>query len=644
MKEKSWAYHSPEFECDKFNTEMMKYSPWSGHRVFAYDLVANFQPEKIVELGSYYGCSAFSFLQAIKDLGLDTEFFGIDTWSGDGFTSADYQEDIYSAYKLVQDSCFEKQRANMLRMTFDNAASMFSNESIDLLHIDGSHTYEDVKHDFYTWKDKVKNTGIILFHDVSDDKLYGKVMGSHLFWEEVKEAYPYTMEFPFSFGLGILFYDKAYFEMFKESVSMTHYQQIVNHGDVINKDVIRKAYFERRDLKRYIHSLEQQVQISQTHLGAYEKSVSDKDTYIRQLEQQIEKLTFECQDTYTKYQKAIKGYEDDICILTKSVSEKESYIEELVLTIQQYEIDHQKQVTYIEELTAGIEKYAADQRVAQEYIAKLEKTVRDLNEAIARYQSDIDTVRAFLEGEKQDYKGTLQEKEQYISELEQSIMSINRLVGEKEAYISELKMAISSYEITCKKKDEYIQELSQTIEKYKTTVTGKEAYIAELERAIGEYNKTTDSKNEYIEELKQTILKYSKSVNGKDEYIDSLECALEDYKVLVQGKDGYISSLERKLELVSEDERKSEITITELQAHIDEISLAYKKCRSELIESQETNTALRRRQNEIEYQNIDMQKSMEYTYEVLEKYKREMSQSIIGRHFIKRVEKKNEQS
>lgn len=644
MNERTWVYYSPEFESDKYNTEMMKYSPWSGHRTFAYDLVANYQPGKIVELGSYYGCSAFSFLQAIKDMGLNTEFYGVDTWCGDDFTAVDYREDIYGAYKQVQDSCFSGQHSNMMRMTFDDAVAMFSDASIDILHIDGSHTYEDVKHDFYTWKDKVKTTGIILFHDISNDKLFGAVMGSHMFWEELKQSFPYTVEFPFSFGLGVLFLDQGCYNAFMESVSLMHYQQLVNREDVLNKDVIRKCYFEKRDLKKYIQSLEKQVRVSQTHLGKYEKDVSEKDKYIRQMEEKISQLTTECRDTYINSQTAIKAYERDLRAVYKEVSDKNSYIEELKVAIEAYDLDQKKRSAYVEELQAGIRNYKTDQMTKQRYIVQLENTIQELNKAVAHYQKDIETVKAFAEGEKQDYQTTLCDKERYIEELEQMVESSNRLSEEKSAYISELKAAISSYEESCRKKDEYAHELVQAIDKYRVTVAGKECYIADMEKTISEFNHAAMLKERYIEELKQTIQKYISTLQGKEEYIASLQNAIEDYGALVRGKDDYISILERKNELASDNYQKMQNMMTELQLCSEELSRDYHNCRSEMSDLMETNAALLRRQKELEYQSVDMQKTIELSYDMLRLYKNEMSQTIIGRHFIRRMERKNEQS
>lgn len=96
---KNWDYEKPKFECDEINGDLLIYAPWSGHRNFIYDFVKYYNPEKFVELGSHYGCSSFAILQAIKDFGLDTEFYAIDTWEGDSLTVYGEKEHVYEAYK-----------------------------------------------------------------------------------------------------------------------------------------------------------------------------------------------------------------------------------------------------------------------------------------------------------------------------------------------------------------------------------------------------------------------------------------------------------------------------------------------------------------------------------------------------------------
>jgi hypothetical protein len=46
-------------------------------------LLINTKPKRIVELGTEKGTSLFTFAQAIKDLNLECELIGIESWEGD---------------------------------------------------------------------------------------------------------------------------------------------------------------------------------------------------------------------------------------------------------------------------------------------------------------------------------------------------------------------------------------------------------------------------------------------------------------------------------------------------------------------------------------------------------------------------------
>ena len=373
MGSKLWVYHTPDFESDKLNLEMMKYSPWSGHRRFVYDLVANIRPECIVELGSYYGCSAFTFLQALKDFDMKSYFYAIDTWEGDSFTENDYKENIYDSYKNIQEKLFASQNAIMKRMTFDQACCDFEEESIDLLHIDGSHTYEDCRHDFETWFAKVSKKGIILFHDISDDRLDGELLGSHLFWQEIKEQFPFTLEFPYSFGLGVLFLDEILYRQVQTVISFEYYQQLENHVAVSNKDVIRKQYFELRDAKKYIDFLKEQFSISQSYLHEYERNQKQKEAYIQELESANKRLESLCQDNRTEICRLNTEYETNIEAYRRDNAAKDKYITELLETIQKYEATVTAKDRYIEELEKAISDFKKTILGKDQYIEKLSK-------------------------------------------------------------------------------------------------------------------------------------------------------------------------------------------------------------------------------------------------------------------------------
>lgn len=193
----TWAYHSPVFEYETFFNDITY--AWAGHKCFAYDLVRNIKPQRIVELGTYKGTSFFSFCQAVKDGFLDTELYAIDTWQGDKH-SGFYESDILDGVRKIVNSCYSGLNCKLIQKTFDDAVSQFEDNSIDILHIDGLHTYDAVKHDYDTWSKKVKSDGIILLHDTA---VYERDFGVFRLLSELRKEYE-VVDFLQSYGLGIL--------------------------------------------------------------------------------------------------------------------------------------------------------------------------------------------------------------------------------------------------------------------------------------------------------------------------------------------------------------------------------------------------------------------------------------------------------
>jgi GT2 family glycosyltransferase len=173
-------------------------SAWWGHVPFAHWLVSATQPRLIVELGTHYGVSYAAFCEAVLRAQLDSRCFAIDTWQGDEH-AGHYTDEVYEDLRRFHDARYS-QFSELIRTTFDDANEYFADSSIDLLHIDGLHTYEAAKHDFEKWLPKLSERGVVLFHDTN---VREKGFGVWRLWAELRERYA-GFEFLHGHGLGIL--------------------------------------------------------------------------------------------------------------------------------------------------------------------------------------------------------------------------------------------------------------------------------------------------------------------------------------------------------------------------------------------------------------------------------------------------------
>lgn len=173
-------------------------SAWLAHGPFAFWLVEAARPRLIVELGTHRGFSYVAFCQAIARLNYDTKSFAVDTWQGDEHAGF-YGDEIFGELAPYHDRHYSG-FSSLLRMTFDEAVAYFEDGSIDVLHIDGRHRYEDVKHDFEQWSRKLSERAIVLFHDTN---VHEREFGVFRFWSELARRYPH-FEFTHGHGLGVL--------------------------------------------------------------------------------------------------------------------------------------------------------------------------------------------------------------------------------------------------------------------------------------------------------------------------------------------------------------------------------------------------------------------------------------------------------
>lgn len=173
-------------------------SAWLEHAPFAFWMVETHRPRCLVELGSHWGYSYMAFCQAMLHHQIAGNCHAVDTWRGDDHAGF-YGEQVFaqvSDYNRAHYGSF----SNLIRSTFDDALCYFADHAVDLLHIDGFHTYEAVSHDFETWLPKLSERAVVLFHDIN---VRERGFGVWRLWEEVSEQYPH-FSFHHGHGLGVL--------------------------------------------------------------------------------------------------------------------------------------------------------------------------------------------------------------------------------------------------------------------------------------------------------------------------------------------------------------------------------------------------------------------------------------------------------
>jgi Methyltransferase domain len=206
---------------DVWLTQVQNYVPsaWIGHAPFLRFLIRELKPKVFVELGTHNGFSYFVACQTVKELGLSTKTYAVDHWLGDPH-AGNFDDSVYMS--VVEINRQYETFSTLLKMSFSEARAEIQDGAVNLLHIDGFHTYEAVKEDFETWLPKVNQSGVIILHDIH---VRHANFGVYKYWAEVKQKYQ-TMEFVGSYGLGVVFLGEV------NSAALSNLRDCANSGQL----------------------------------------------------------------------------------------------------------------------------------------------------------------------------------------------------------------------------------------------------------------------------------------------------------------------------------------------------------------------------------------------------------------------------
>jgi hypothetical protein len=285
-----------------------RFSAWIEHIPFAMFLVDIARPRVLVELGTHMGVSYSAFCQAVKHLRLQTRCYAVDTWQGDeqaGFYGPEVLADLRAHHDLLYGKF-----SSLVQSTFDDAVQHFDDNSIDLLHIDGLHTYEAVKHDFETWLPKLSQRSVVLLHDVNEP---GHDFGVWKLWTELQDKYPH-FEFYHGHGLGILQIGSEPITELEPLFSMSNDQP----------ECIREFFFTlgshlsmKTENEHQLHEKEKCIQSMQSQIVEKESQIAEKESQIAEKESQISGLN----QTVSAWSQVAMEREKQIIALSTTLTE-----------------------------------------------------------------------------------------------------------------------------------------------------------------------------------------------------------------------------------------------------------------------------------------------------------------------------------
>lgn len=171
------------------------------------DLLKKRRVEAVLEIGTFNGGTLFLFTRVVAP---DAILISLDLPKGQyGGGYPEWKLPLFKAFRRQgQKVCLLREDSH-LQSTLSEVEALLEGRPLDLLFIDGDHSYEGVKRDFELYSPLVAPDGLIVFHDIVDGPPE-YVGGVHRFWSEIRQRYPNHREIiadpnqPYC-GIGILY-------------------------------------------------------------------------------------------------------------------------------------------------------------------------------------------------------------------------------------------------------------------------------------------------------------------------------------------------------------------------------------------------------------------------------------------------------
>src|SRR4030095_8920813 len=355
------------------------------------------KPNAVVELGVHNGVSYFSFCQAVKRLNMNTACYAVDTWKGDEH-SGFYEEEVFEKVADYNAKTFSR-FSTLIRSTFDEAKEYFIDGTIDLLHIDGLHTYEAVKHDFEGWLPKLSENSIVIFHDIN---VRDRNFGVFKVWDELRQNYPH-FQFDFGYGLGILAIGKILQpelkELFNENRNEAYYSFIRNIFS-------ERGLFFRTNFYRDLELQEKgnKLRVATERIAEMEAHILDLGAWGRRFDKEIE--------------------------------EKNGLINNKAKELDEITAEKEKQTVLIESFAQNFQQLADLNVERNQWLKKEEQLKQELQTATEK--------KSKIEAELQERDDLINEQSQIVERLELEKRDKTTVIAEQKDQVKNLSLELES--------------------------------------------------------------------------------------------------------------------------------------------------------------------------------------------------------
>ena len=176
----SWEHIMGWFDWAKFYEEQVRALP---HRA------------TIVEVGSFLGRSITYLAQTLKWYRKDLRLVAVDTFVGSEsdpivlHTVAQEGGSLRRAFEANLHACDVQDCIEVMAVDSVSAARQFADRSVDVVFLDGDHSYAGVTADLLAWLPKVTPCGYLAGHDIDTYASVGQAIADVLGYEGVRIDY-----------------------------------------------------------------------------------------------------------------------------------------------------------------------------------------------------------------------------------------------------------------------------------------------------------------------------------------------------------------------------------------------------------------------------------------------------------------------